>query len=251
MSSRKAEQGNEAIRKNVEKARQRIRHACELSGRDPETVRILLMTKSVPVATVRQVLEMEENLIGEKNESELKEKLEKLDDHQLEVHFLGSLLQGKYEDVLDHIDCVQTLDRYDIACEMNDYLKKIGRKLDVLIQVNTSFGKNRGGIIPEHSIRLVLQVARLPFLRIRGLMTLGPEEAFPEKSKTAYRLLKNLSQEIEILEIPGVEMEILSMGTDHDYKWAIREGATMVHLGSSVFGMEEDPDQYYWDEDDF
>src|SRR5690625_3824746 len=152
MSSRKAEQGNEAIRKNVEKARQRIRHACELSGRDPETVRILLMTKSVPVATVRQVLEMEENLIGEKNESELKEKLEKLDDHQLEVHFLGSLLQGKYEDVLDHIDCVQTLDRYDIACEMNDYLKKIGRKLDVLIQVNTSFGKNRRSV--EHTSEL-------------------------------------------------------------------------------------------------
>lgn len=251
MSSRKAEQGNEAIRKNVEKVHQRIRHACDQAGRDPESVRILLMTKSVPAASVRQVLEMEENLIGEKNGSELKEKLDGLNDVQAEVHFMGSLLQGKIEDVLDRVDCVQTLDRYDIACEMNDYLKNIGKEMDVLVQVNTSFRKKRGGIIPEHSIRLVLQVARLPFLRIRGLMTLGPEEVFPEKSKSAYRLLKHLSQEIEMLKIPDVEMGVLSMGRDHDYKWAIREGATMVHLGSSVFGMEEDPDQYYWDEDDF
>lgn len=251
MSSRETEQEYEAIRKNMEKVRQRIRYACDQADRAHETVRIMMMTKAVPAESVRQVLDMGEDLIGEKNGAELKDKLEELGDDRPEVHFMGSLLQGKMEDLITRVDCVQTLDRYDIACEMNDCLRNAGRELDVLIQVNTSFRKNRDGIIPEHSIRLVLQVARLPFLRIRGLMTRGPEEKHPEKSKNAYRLLKNLSQEIEMLEIPGVDMEILSMGTDHDYKWAIKEGATMIQLGSSIFGMEEDPDPFYWDEDDF
>lgn|SRR5690625_205335 len=239
MAPYKIERYQKNIVENIEKLRERICIACRRSGRDPEEVRLLLVTESVPPAMVRYVLDSGENRIGESSGNEWAEKVMELQTHQPEVHFLGFLSSGKIALVLDHTDFVQTVDRFDIAWEMNKHLHKIGKEMDVLIQVNTFFRKNHPGIIPEHAVKLVLQVARLPFLQIRGLMMPEVIEENPEKSRIGFRLLKNLSQEINLLNIEGVRMDFLSMGTDHDFDIAIEEGATMVRIGAAIFGNSE------------
>lgn len=224
------------IRENVEKIRERIHLACERKGRSLETVRLLLVTKSVPSASVACALDSGADLIGENNEDELADKIKELQTYQPEIHFLGFLSPEKIAFVLDNADFVQTVDRYDIAWEMNKHLHMMEKEMNVLVQVNTSFRKNHPGIIPEHAVRLVLQVARLPFLRVRGLMMSAVPGDTPEKSRAGFRLLKNLSQEISLLNIEEVRMDYLSMGTDRDFDIAIEEGATMVRIGAAVFG---------------
>jgi|SRR5690625_1350581 len=239
MAPYKIERYQKNIVENIEKLRERICIACRRSGRDPEEVRLLLVTESVPPAMVRYVLDSGENRIGEKNGNEWADKRGKLQKYDPEVHFLGTLSRGKLDSVLENVDFVQTVDHYDMALEMNQYLDTTGREMNVLIRVNTSFRKHNGGIIPEHAIRLALQLSRLPMLKVRGLMMPEVIEENPEKSRIGFRLLKNLSQEINLLNIEGVRMDFLSMGTDHDFDIAIEEGATMVRIGAAIFGNSE------------
>jgi len=122
----------------------------------------------------------------------------------------------------------------------------LDKKMDVLIQVNTSRRDIPYGISPAHAIGLVLQVSRLSHLRIRGLMTLGIFDTTQEIARGCFRLLRNLSDEIVLLNIPGVRMDILSMGMSDHLETAIEEGSTLVRVGTAIFGERETPDSFYW-----
>lgn len=251
MAPQKIEKYHQNVRENVRKIRKRIGLACDRAGRNPEEIRLLLMTKSISPAVIGFVLDEGETRIGEKNGNEWADKRGKLQGYDPEVHFLGTLSPGRQDSVLGNVDFVQTVDHYDMAREMNQYLDTAGREMNVLIRVNTSFRKHHGGIIPEHAIRLVLQLSRLPMLKVRGLMMPSMPEDIPENSRKCFRLLKNLSEEVDLLNIPETKMDYLSMGTDHDFEVAIEEGSTMVRVGAAIFGTHENPDSYYWDEEDF
>lgn len=251
MASQKFEKYQQNVRENVRKIRERIGLACDRAGRDPKEIRLLLMTQSISPDVIAFLLEEGEARIGEKNGNEWADKRGKLQKYDPEVHFLGTLSRGKLDSVLENVDFVQTVDHYDMALEMNQYLDTTGREMNVLIRVNTSFRKHNGGIIPEHAIRLALQLSRLPMLKVRGLMMPLISDDDPENSRKCFRLLKNLSEEVDLLNIPEVKMDYLSMGTDHDFEMAIEEGSTMVRVGAAIFGTRENPDRYYWDEEDF
>lgn len=239
----------ESILDNIQVIQQRIAEACKRSNRNTGDVRLLLATKTVPAERIKIALQGGYTLIAENKVQEVKEKFEGLRDVPHEQHFIGHLQTNKVKDILKYnISCVQSLDRIDLAEKLHQRLKSENKEIDVLIQVNTSGEESKFGIAPEEAIALVQQVAQLDTLHIKGLMTIGLFSAETEKVRACFRLLKELQQQIIALNIPGVEMKELSMGMSGDMETAIEEGATIVRVGTAVFGKRIYPDSYYWNE---
>ncbi|HLU94831.1 MAG TPA: YggS family pyridoxal phosphate-dependent enzyme [Membranihabitans sp.] len=232
---------------NLAATRQRIRQVCDTVGRHSEDVRLMLVTKTIPVDVIQSAMDQGELLIGENLAEELDGKHDQLlAGHRPEIHFIGNLQKASLDTVIHNSDCIQTVDHFLLATEMNQKLLELDKKMDVLIQVNTSRRDTPYGISPAHAIGLVLQVSRLSQLRIRGLMTLGIFGTTQEIARGCFRLLRNLSDEIVLLNIPGVSMDILSMGMSDHLETAIEEGSTLVRVGTAIFGERETPDSFYW-----
>jgi len=239
----------ESINQNLEQIVARIGKACKSTGRNPDGVRLLLATKTVEAARIKIALEAGMTLTGENKVQELKEKYEALKGIPHENHFIGHLQGNKIKDLLKlDVSCLQSLDRLDLAEKLHQRLLLENRKMDVLVQVNTSNEESKFGIHPDQAIDLIRQVARLETLKIRGLMTIGLFSAETEKVRDCFRLLRKLQQEVIREDIPNVEMKELSMGMSGDLETAIEEGATIIRIGTAIFGQRAHPDSYYWNE---
>lgn len=235
---------------NLQSILQRIETACIRSNRSPDEVRLLLATKTVPVNRIKQALAAGCTLIAENKVQELKEKYDDLKEIPHINHFIGHLQTNKIKDILKYdVSCIQSLDRIDLAEKLQQRLEAEDRTIDVLIQINTSGEESKFGIHPEKALELVKQVSELSALKIKGLMTIGLFSAETEKVRTCFRLLKELQQQIISHNIPGVEMNELSMGMSGDLETAVEEGATIVRVGTAIFGQRIYPDSYYWNED--
>jgi len=193
-------------------------------------------------------LEAGETLIGENKVVELKQKAASLQDIPHEKHFIGHLQTNKIKEVLPYISCLQALDRLELARKLNQRLQAEGRSLDVLLQVNTSYEESKFGVSPENAIGLVKEIAQYDTLKIKGLMTIGLFSAEREKVSRCFRLLKNIQHQMKALDLPNVSMQELSMGMSGDLELAIAEGATIVRVGTAIFGQRIYPDSYYWNE---
>lgn len=234
---------------NLQNILQRIETACIRSNRSPDEVRLLLATKTVPVNRIKQALAAGCTLIAENKVQELKEKYDDLKEIPYINHFIGHLQTNKIKDILKYdVSCIQSLDRINLAEKLQQRLEAEDRTIDVLIQINTSGEESKFGIHPEKALELVKQVSELSALKIKGLMTIGLFSAETEKVRTCFRLLKELQQQIISHNIPGVEMNELSMGMSGDLETAVEEGATIVRVGTSIFGQRIYPDSYYWNE---
>ncbi|WP_265130322.1 YggS family pyridoxal phosphate-dependent enzyme [Chryseobacterium oranimense] len=239
----------EDILHNLEIINDRIRKACEKAGRNRDEVRLLLATKTVSAERIKTALENGYTLIAENKVQELKEKYEELKDTPHENHFIGHLQTNKIKDILRYdVSCVQSLDRPDLAEKLHQRLLSEGKTIDILIQVNTSGEESKFGVHPEEAVELTRKVAEFTTLKIKGLMTIGLFSAETEKVRKCFKLLKDLQQEIISQNIPNVEMKELSMGMSGDLETAIEEGATIVRVGTAVFGARVYPDSYYWNE---
>ncbi|MGE7773970.1 YggS family pyridoxal phosphate-dependent enzyme [Chitinophaga sp. NPDC101104] len=227
----------------------RIADACVAAGRDPQDVRLLLATKTVPPERIRVALEAGRTLIAENKIQELKEKFAALEDIPHENHFIGHLQTNKIKDLLKYnVSCLQSLDRPDLAEKLHQRLRSENRTMDVLIQVNTSGEASKFGVEPALALDLVRSVAQLGTLRIKGLMTIGLLSAEAGKVQACFRLLRNLRNSIRAQGIDGVDMSELSMGMSGDLEIAIAEGATIVRVGTAIFGQRPTPDSFYWNE---
>lgn len=239
----------EQILTNLEAILQRIEKACLNSNRSPDEVRLLLATKTVPAERIKIALNAGQTLIAENKIQELKEKYESLKETQHTNHFIGHLQTNKIKDIVKYnVSCVQSLDRFDLAEKLHQRLLSENKTIEVLIQVNTSFEESKFGVHPEDAVDLLKQVAELGTLKIKGLMTIGLFSAEAEKVRKCFRLLKDIQQQIISLNIPNVEMNELSMGMSGDLETAIAEGATIVRVGTAIFGQRIYPDSYYWNE---
>ncbi|WP_113660729.1 YggS family pyridoxal phosphate-dependent enzyme [Pedobacter nanyangensis] len=240
---------SEEIIRNINTILQRIDNACALNDRDKTEVKLLLATKTVPAERIKIALETGQTLIAENKVQELKEKYEALSEIPHANHFIGHLQTNKIKDLLKYnVSCIQSLDRFDLAEKLHQRLRLENKTMEVLIQVNTSFEQSKFGVAPEGAITLTQQVAQLSTLKIKGLMTIGLLSAEPEKVRQCFRLLKTIQQQIIALGLPGVEMKELSMGMSSDLEAAIAEGATIVRIGTAIFGTRPTPDSYYWNE---
>lgn len=237
------------IIENLNHILQRIETACNKSKRDPSEVRLLLATKTVSPEKIKVALQAGQTLIGENKVQEVKEKFDALSDTPHETHFIGHLQTNKIKDVLKYnVSCIQSLDRLNLAEKLHQRLTFEKKTIDVFIQVNTSGEESKFGINPEKAIELTKQVAAFDTLKIKGLMTIGLFSAETEKVRACFKKLKNIQQQLIALNIPGIAVKELSMGMSSDLETAIEEGATIVRVGTAIFGKRIYPDSFYWKE---
>ncbi|PWV48900.1 YggS family pyridoxal phosphate-dependent enzyme [Chitinophaga sp. S165] len=242
---------SDGILDNLTTITDRIKHACKASGRNPDEVKLLLATKTVPAERIKIALHAGHTLIAENKVQELKEKYEALKEVQHSNHFIGHLQTNKIKEILRYnVTCVQSLDRIDLAEKLHQRLLTENKTMEVLIQVNTSGEESKFGVHPDNALELVKQVAQLGTLKIKGLMTIGLLSAENEAVRKCFRLLKDIQQKVSALNIPDVEMKELSMGMSGDMEIAIEEGATIVRVGTAIFGKRPTPDSEYWNENE-
>lgn len=240
---------SEQIIRNIVVITERIKRACRESGREADEVKLLLATKTVPAERIKTALREGYTLIAENKVQELKAKFDGLKDIAHEKHFIGHLQTNKIKDILRcNVSCIQSLDRLELAEKLHQRLELENKTIEVLIQVNTSDEESKFGVSSSNAIELVKQVAQLKNLKIKGLMTIGLFSAETEKVRQCFKLLKSIQQQIISLQIPNVEMKELSMGMSGDLETAIAEGATIVRVGTAIFGQRIYPDSYYWNE---
>ena len=224
------------IADNAQQVRERVRKACERSGRDPQGVCLIAVSKTFDVARVREVLEVGISDIGENFVQELRDKRAELNNPDIRWHFVGHLQSNKVKYIADFISLIHSTDHRSVAEEIDKRGARIGRLIDVLVEVNTTGERTKFGVLPESTIEFVKSLAHLRNLRVRGLMTMGPFLPDPEDSRPAFRTLREFRDEVRNAGIENVEMTELSMGMTNDFEVAIEEGATMVRIGTAIFG---------------
>jgi pyridoxal phosphate enzyme (YggS family) len=233
---------NEIIQ-NIKQVYQRIANACSQCGRNPNEVKLLLATKTVSAEKILIALQAGEMLIGENKLKELKEKYDALKSVPHQTHFIGHLQTNKIKEVIKYVQCIQSIDRIELAEKLHRRLVFEDKTIDVFLQVNTSYEESKFGIAPEKAVDFAVQVKNLDRLNIKGLMTIGLFSAETENVRRCFRLLKRLQQEMLEKDIPVHE---LSMGMSGDLEIAIEEGSTIIRVGTAIFGKRPYPDSYYW-----
>lgn len=235
------------ILQNLNTIGERIRNACEKAGRSPEEVKLLLAVKTVTPEKIITAVEAGFPIIGENKVQEIKAKYEALEETPHETHFIGHLQTNKIKEILRYgVDCIQTVDRLKLAEKLQRRLEFEDKTMDVLIQVNTSGEESKFGVSPAHAIPFLKEVVAFDRIFIRGFMTIGLFSAEWEKVRLCFRLLREIRDEAAGLNLPRTDLKELSMGMSGDLEIAIEEGATMIRVGTAVFGERMYPDSYYW-----
>jgi pyridoxal phosphate enzyme (YggS family) len=224
-----------SIRENLDHIRGRIAAACVRSGRDPLEVRLVAVSKTKPAAMIEEAAAAGQHLFGESYVQELAAKAEEVKS-PVEWHFIGGLQTNKVKYLLGRVSLIHSVDRLSLAHEIDRQWERIGKTADVLIQVNLGAEETKSGTAEEETFGVVRQVAAYPHLHIRGLMAIPPYLEDPEAVRPFFRRLRQLAGEIAGLNVPGVEMAELSMGMSHDFEVAVEEGATLVRVGTAIFG---------------
>jgi pyridoxal phosphate enzyme (YggS family) len=208
------------------------------AGRDPSGVALLLATKTQPAERIRAVIAAGHRLIGENRVQEVVAKADELQALPHQMHFIGHLQANKINQLIERIDCLETLDSVELARKLNARLEALDRELDVFVQVNVSGEESKSGIAPDDAADLLIAVADFPRLTVRGYMTVGLNSPDQAAVRAGYRLLAHLRDAAIADRVPGAETATeLSMGMSGDFAEAIAEGATIVRIGSAVFGQ--------------
>jgi pyridoxal phosphate enzyme (YggS family) len=222
-----------AILENLRQVRRRIAEACGRAGRTPDSVQLLAVTKTVSAEGVRQALEAGVTHLGENYIQEAQAKIEALG--QGTWHFIGHLQRNKAKAAVRLFSMIETLDSTPLAVELNRHCLQAGKTQEVLVQVNEAGEASKSGLAPEAAVRLLAESASWPALRIRGLMTLPPYDPDAERSRPWFRSLALRRKEWQA-RFPHIALDHLSMGMSHDFEAAIEEGATIIRVGTALFG---------------
>jgi PLP dependent protein len=229
----------ESLERNITEVNQSITRTALVCGRKPESIRLVAVSKTISCETVGQALKSGIQILGENYIQEAKCKARELGEFPVSWHFIGHLQTNKAKTAVLMFDLIHTVDSLKTALELNRQARKIQKCQDILIQVNVAREASKSGIAPDKTQEIIEGISRLQNLSIRGLMTMPPYEKNPESSRTHFKALYLLSKTLEQAAIPGVSMEELSMGTTHDFTVAIEEGATLVRVGTAIFGTRK------------
>jgi hypothetical protein len=214
----------------------RIHRAAEAAGRRPESVRLVAVSKTKPIQMIRAAIDAGVTDIGENYIQEAREKFSALGTRPVSWHFIGHLQTNKAKYAVRIFDLIHSVDSAKLAGELDRQAEKIGKIQDILIQVNISGEAGKSGIPSEAARPLIEEIAPLAHIRVRGLMTLPPYFDDPEKAQPFFRALRLLRDEIRATDIGNVALDELSMGMTGDFEAAIAEGATLVRIGTALFG---------------
>lgn len=226
------------ISENLMDVMDRIGKAARKAGRDPSEVTLIAVTKGMDAKKVKEAVSGGVRVFGESYVQEAEDKLSKIKDKGVRWHFIGHLQKNKVKLAVEMFDMIQAVDSIELATEIN---KRTGEPLDVLIEVNIAREKTKTGVDAEGAVKLARAIAKLDKLRLRGLMSIPPIGETAEDSRPYFAALRRLAERINKEHIPGISLRELSMGMSGDFEVAIEEGATMVRVGTAIFGARETP----------
>ncbi|MGB8455063.1 MAG: YggS family pyridoxal phosphate-dependent enzyme [Anaerocolumna sp.] len=226
------------IKENLIKVEQNIQAACKRAGRLREEVTLIAVSKTKPVSMIEEV--MEEDIIdfGENKVQELTTKYEILPKN-LKWHLIGHLQTNKVKYIVDKAEFIHSVDSFKLAEQIDKEAAKKGVVSNILIEVNIAEEDTKYGVSADEAYPLILEISKLKNLYVRGLMTIAPFVDNPEKNREHFRNLRQLNIDIKLKNIDNISMDVLSMGMTGDYEVAIEEGATMVRVGTGIFGERD------------
>lgn len=223
------------VRERLEDIRQRVEAAALRSGRDPSEVRLVAAVKRVPVERVLEAVEAGVEMLGENYVQEARSLKEQIRS-PVHWHMIGNLQSNKARQAVRLFDVIETVDRAKILNELERCAREEGKSLDVMVQVDLAEEATKSGADPEHVRTLIEAVAACENLRCIGLMTMPPFFDDPEGARPYFAELRRLRDRLQPLVPRGVELKELSMGMSGDFEVAVEEGATLVRIGTALFG---------------
>ncbi len=222
------------IRGNLEEIQGNIRSACEKSGRNPEDVTLVAVTKTVEADVMNAAIDLGVTIVGENRVQEIRRKFD--DVKPVSWHQIGHLQRNKVKYIADKVDMIHSVDSIRLAEEISDKAQKFGRTIDILIQVNVAGESQKFGIDDETLTEMLTEISKLEGVKVKGLMLIAPFSDDPETVRPIFRRMKEIFDSTKNSNYDNVEMKYLSMGMTGDYEVAIEEGANMVRIGSGIFG---------------
>ena len=210
--------------------------AAEQSGRSREDITFLAATKTVSAPVINHAISLGLRYIGENKVQELLQKYDEYDLDNASLQFIGHLQTNKVRQIIDKVDLIQSVDSLKLAKEISKQAQKIGKTANMLIEVNIGGEESKSGVAPELLEDLLYQVSEIDNISVKGLMTIPPICENKQKICKIFHKMHNIFIDISSKKIDNISMEVLSMGMSSDYIEAISEGATMVRIGSALFG---------------
>lgn len=222
------------IMENLLRVRANVAGAAARAGLDPQRVKLLAVTKTIPVEVIQESLDLGVDALGENRVQEMLAK-QPLLPPQIEWHLIGTLQTNKIKSILGRVYLIHSLDRWALAEELSRRSAEAGLVSRVLVQVNISGEETKSGLFPDELAEFISDAACLPGLQIKGLMTMAPYVNNPEAVRPVFKELRLMSESIG-RKLPMAQMDYLSMGMSNDYTVAVEEGANIIRVGTAIFG---------------
>ena len=226
------------VKENLAQVEANIQAACQRAGRSRDEVTLIAVTKTKPVDMLQEAYDFGSRNFGENKVQEIMDKYDKLPE-DIQWHMIGHLQRNKVKYIVDKVCLIHSVDSYRLAEEINIQAKKRGIVVPVLVEVNIADEQSKFGVRPEETLQLVREISTLDGITVCGLMCIAPYVVDSEENRPFFRKIKALSLDIANENIDNVSMDILSMGMTGDYEVAIEEGATMVRVGTGIFGERD------------
>jgi pyridoxal phosphate enzyme (YggS family) len=223
------------LKARLERVNNRIREAAVRAGRAPEGVRLVAVSKTIPPQRIREAVGAGVFILGENYIQEARDKIEALEDHPVSWHFIGHLQSNKAKYAVRLFDLVHTVDSIKLARELDRQAAKRDKTQQVLLQVNISEETTKSGVSVEQVLPLARAVSGMDHLRLKGLMTMPPFFDQPDRARPYFAALRQLRDRL-LSELEAEALGELSMGMTGDFEVAVEEGATLVRIGTAIFG---------------
>ncbi len=224
-----------SIAENLNRVRERMAEAAARSGRSVEAITLVAVTKTVPIERIQEAIAAGVKHLGENRVQEAREKIPRIDADVI-WHMIGHLQRNKAKYAVELFDMVQSVDNLPLAQELDKRAARVQRVMPVLIEVNTSGEPTKFGVEPAQALNLAREVDNLPHLQLRGFMTIAALSDDMERVRDCFKQLREIFENARVKSWERATIDVLSMGMSHDFEVAIEEGATMVRIGSAIFG---------------
>ena len=223
------------LRENLQEVEEKIQSACRRAGRNRSEVTLVAVSKTKPAATLQEAYDLGVRVFGENKVQEIREKYQVLP-KDIEWHMIGHLQTNKVKYIVDKVRLIHSVDSLRLAEVIEKEAEKQDRIVDILLEVNVAEEESKFGLKTAEVLPLAEKLTALSHIRLRGLMTIAPFVENPEKNRAIFANLHDLYVDIKEKNIDNVTVSILSMGMTNDFEIAIEEGATMVRIGTGIFG---------------
>ena len=223
------------VSENLEQVKANIEAACKRVGRDPKDVRLVAVSKTKPISLIEEAIEAGQDIFGENKVQEMCDKMEVLPDN-IKWHMIGHLQRNKVKYIAGKVELIHSVDSIRLAKQISDEAQKQSIEIPVLLEVNVAREESKFGFFTEETEDACREISKMPGIRVKGLMTSAPFVENAEDNRKYFKKLYELYVDMKRKNIDNVDMHVLSMGMSGDYEVAIEEGATMVRIGTGIFG---------------